>query len=51
MISGSFKNKVTNYSLTNHIYKQDLALNNLQELRCHTTQPNETQPNYYLGPE
>ena len=34
----------TNYSFTNHIYliymhKQDLALNNVQELICYKTQP------------
>ena len=25
------------------MYKQDLALNNLQELICHKTQPNQTK--------
>ena len=32
----------TDYLLTNHIYKQDLALNNLQGLICHKNQPNQT---------
>ena len=27
------------------MYKEDLALNNLQWLICHKTQPNPTQPN------
>ena len=27
------------------MYKDDLALNNLQRLLCHKTQPNPTQPN------
>ena len=26
------------------MYEEDLALNNLQGLICHTTQPNPTQP-------
>ena len=27
------------------MYKQDLALNNVQWLICHKTQPNHTKPN------
>ena len=26
------------------MYKEDLELNNLQGLRCHKTQPNQTKP-------
>ena len=32
----------TNYAFTHHMYKEDLALNNLQRLICHKTQPNQT---------
>ena len=32
----------TNYSLKNHMYKQDLALNKPQWLICHKTQPTKT---------
>ena len=44
MISGLFKMLPTNHLFTNHIYlifmhKEDLALNNLQWLICHKTQP------------
>ena len=41
MSSGLLKN----YRFTNHIYmyKEDLALNNLQWLICHKTQPNQTE--------
>ena len=43
MSSDLFKNVTYNYSFTTHIYlmymhKQDLALNNLQELICYKTQ-------------
>ena len=43
--SDSFNN-VINKMFTNHIYliymyKEDLALNNLQWLICHKTQPNQ----------
>ena len=31
-----------------NMYKEDLALNNLQSLIRHETQPNPTQPNYTL---
>ena len=31
-----------------YLYKKDLALNNLQWLICHKTQPNQTQPNQIL---
>ena len=30
------------------MYKQDLALNNLQELICQRIQPNQTKPNHHL---
>ena len=45
MSSGLFKMLNKNYVFINHIfdmniYKQDLALNNLQRLICHKTQPN-----------
>ena len=30
-----------NYGFTNHMYKEDLAFNNLQWLICHKTQPNQ----------
>ena len=42
MNSGLFVMLPTNYSFTNHVYlmyKQDLELNNLQGLICHTIQP------------
>ena len=44
MISGSYKSNVTD-SFTNHIkhmymYKEDLALNNLQVLICRKIEPN-----------
>ena len=44
MSSGLFKMLSIKYLLTNHIYliymyKQDMALNNLQGLICHKTQP------------
>ena len=39
--NNSFKNKVT-YSLTNDMYKQDLALNNPQRLICHKIPTNLT---------
>ena len=43
MSSGLFKMLPTNYSFTNHIYlityKWDLALNNLQVLVYHKSQP------------
>ena len=43
MSSGLFNMLPTNYSFTNYIYiyiyKQDLALKNLQGLICHKTQP------------
>ena len=42
---GSFKNLV-NKMFTNQIfnlYKEDLALNNLQWLICHQTKPNQTK--------
>ena len=43
--------KKPNQTKANHIYliymyKQDLALNNLQWLICHETQPNQTKPQY-----
>ena len=46
MNSNLFEMLPTNYSLTNHIYliyvyKEDLALNNLQGLICHKTKPNQ----------
>ena len=48
MSSGLFKNVI--YKLFNykscahvHVYKQDLALNNLQGLICYKTQPNQTK--------
>ena len=52
MSSGLFKMSSTNYLFTNHIYlmymhKQDLALNNLQRLICHKTQPTN-QPIYRI---
>ena len=34
----------------NCMYKQGLALNNLQELICHTTQPANNQPAYVFVP-
>ena len=35
----------TNYVFTNHnMYKEDVALNNLQDLICYKTQPNQTKP-------
>ena len=42
MSSGSFK-ILWNYSFTNiwYMYEQDLALNNLQELIHHKTQPKQ----------
>ena len=30
------------------MYKEDLALNNLQWLICHKTQPNKTKQNLYI---
>ena len=45
MTPGSFKNLSTNYVFTNHnMYKEDLALNNLQWLTCYKnpTKPNQT---------
>ena len=30
-----------NYLFTSHMYNEDLALNNLRELICHKTQPND----------
>ena len=32
-----------------YMYKQDLALNNLQWLICHKTQPNQTKPNHLFN--
>ena len=44
MSSGSFKNIINKMCWQNmyliYMYKQDLALNNLQQLICHKTQPN-----------
>ena len=51
MIYGLYKN-VTNNLFTNHIfniYKQDLALNNLEGLICHKTQlTNPLQHHLYI---
>ena len=52
MSSESFIYKLSiNHSLTNHIhsiyiYEQDLALNNLQWLKCHKTRPNQRNQSY-----
>ena len=35
-------NQSTKYIYSIHVYKQDLALNNLQRLICHKTQTNQT---------
>ena len=55
MNSSLFKMLPTSYSLTNHIYlilkKEDLALDNLQELKCHKTQSNQTRTLIYLTPK
>ena len=44
MNSGSFENAInkmfTNYIYLIYMYKEDLALDNLQVLICHRTQPN-----------
>ena len=37
MSSDSFKNII--YAFINHMYKKDLALNNIRGLTCHKTQP------------
>ena len=43
MSSSSFEMLPTNYSFVIlYIYKEDLALNNLQRLICYKTQPNQT---------
>ena len=46
--SDSFKNSINKLSLQViyliHMYKQDLALNNLQWLICHKTKPNQIKP-------
>ena len=34
----------TNHIYLIYMYKQDLVLNDLQLLRCHKTQPNQTKP-------
>ena len=40
--SGSFKNVINKlYVYKSYLYKEDLALNNLQWLICHKTQPNQ----------
>ena len=31
------------------MYKEDLALNNLQGWICHKTQPNPTKPNHLIS--
>ena len=38
----------TNHIHSIYMYKQDLALNNLQWLICHKTQPNQIKPNINL---
>ena len=55
MTSGSFKKlkSSTNYSFTNPIYlidmyKQDWALNKLQEFICRKNQPTNQQPFIYI---
>ena len=48
MSSGLFKNvfyKLCVYKL--YMYKEDLALNNLQWLICHKTKPNQTKPKMF----
>ena len=52
--NGSYKLFPVNKSFTNHIYltcmyKQDLALNNLQELLCRKTQPTNLTTNHLTG--
>ena len=44
MSSGLIKNVISHYAFMNHMYKEDLALNNLKRLICHKTQPNPTKP-------
>ena len=41
MSSGSFKILSTNSAFTNHMYKEDFALNNLQWLIYHKTKSND----------
>ena len=41
MCSGYFKIFSINYAIINHVYKEDLALNNQQGLIYHKTQPNQ----------
>ena len=38
----------TNYPYLIYIFKQDLALNNLQYLMCHKIQPNKSKQYNYL---
>ena len=53
MSSGSFKNVIYKICLEiiylMYMDKMDLALNNLQWLICHKTQPNQTKPNLFLS--
>ena len=43
--SGLFKNVIYKIIYLSYKYKQDLTLNNLQWLICHSTQPNQIKPN------
>ena len=51
MSSGSFKTVIFKMCLEIiyliYIYKEDLALNNLQWLTCHKTKRNQTKPNIF----
>ena len=52
MNSGSFKNIIYRMCIEIidliYLYKKDLALNNLQYLICHKTQPNKIIYNIYV---
>ena len=48
MSSGLFKKSYMHLQITYKMYKEDLALNNLQWLICHKTQPN-LKCNLYTG--
>ena len=43
------QNVITNDIYLIYMYKQDLALNNLQWLICHKTKPNQTKPFIFLS--
>ena len=55
MSSGPFKKIIYKMCLEItyliYMYKQDLALYNLQWFICHKTKPNQTQPTYFAKTE